>query len=112
MISPISSLASWTVSAKVSGPSCRPQEIVIPPGASGNGEGLISIVTFLEPMVLSVIDMAVGVGWSGDRLGCGGPEFRGAPGGRLLGAGWAAGERERVERALDRVGGLVVLQGV
>ena len=53
-----------------------------------------------------------GEAWSGGRRGCGGPELRGAPGGRDLGAGGAAGERERVERALDLSGGTVVLQGV
>ena len=43
---------------------------------------------------------------------CGGPELGGAARGRDLGVGRAAGERERVERALDLLGWAVVLQRV
>ena len=52
-----------------------------------------------------------GEAWSGRRCG-GGPQLGGASGGGDLGAGRAAGERERVERTLDLVGRLVVLQDV
>ena len=71
----------------------------------------MSMVMFADPTVLSVIDM-VAVVVSGDRPGGGGPELGWTAAGVDLGAGRAAGERERVERALDRFGGLVVLEGV
>jgi hypothetical protein len=45
-------------------------------------------------------------GWDGV------PELGGASGGGDLGAGRAAGERERGERLLDLVGGAVVLEDV
>jgi hypothetical protein len=48
-----------------------------------------------------------GAGWF-----CGGPELGGAARGWDLRAGRTAGERERVERSLDVLGGAVVLQGV
>jgi len=69
------------------------------------------MVMLRDPIVLSVIVMTSGE-VVGGRAGCGAPELGGASGGRDLGAAGAAGERKRVERALDRGGGLVVLQGV
>jgi hypothetical protein len=51
-------------------------------------------------------------GGSGAGRWGGGPELGGAAGGGDLRAGRAAGEGERVQRALGLLGGLVVLQGV